>query len=138
MPPPPGTYNATFTVNSVAYGFDVQPNSYQETTQANVTVRAIPWSQVYTIVVQGLPSSPGATIGSKPVTRTYKAVVYTETDYLNLRGQRGQSGLLLTAREVGTGTGYQALLTDCKRADKQDPTTTTGPQTIEVSFTMLA
>lgn len=137
MPPPPAAYLDTFTVNSVVYGFDIRQNGYSEVTQANLTIRAVPWSGAYTIIVQGAASTGGAAVGSKAVTRTYRAVVYTETDYLLLRGQRGQIGLLFTVREPGPGTGYQAVLTDCKRAELQDINTPTGAQTIEVGFTML-
>ena len=134
---PLGLYGSSFTVGGTVYGFDVQTNSYGEDTQANVTIRAIPWSDTYTIIVQGVPASGGGPIGSKAVTRNYRAVVYSETDYLNLRGQRGQQGLVLTPREVGLGTGYQAVLMEVKRSDRQDPTNPAGPQTIEISFTML-
>lgn len=135
---PLNAYLSSFTVNGVQYGFDVQTNSYGEDTEANVNVRAIPWSGTYKIIAQGVAPSPGANIGSKAVTRDYKAVVYSETDYLNIRGQRGQTGTLLTPRETGIAdAGYQAVLMQCRRGDKQDPTDPAGPLTISLKFTML-
>ncbi len=116
-------------------------SSYGENTDANVTIRAIPWASNYTVVVQSG--------GSMPVTRSYRAMVYSEDDYLNLRGQRGAIGNLLTPREQVR----PAILTNCKRGDMQDPngwdkgkvTTGTatgfipisGVQSIELTFTML-
>lgn len=130
---PPLAYNASFTVNTIVFGFDVMPSSYGEQTEANLTIRAIPWAPTYTVIVQGAASTQGATLGSKAVTRTYKAIVYTETDYLLLRGQRGQIGALLTARQ----TVLQAVMTDCKRDSFQDNTDPAGPQIITVGFTMV-
>jgi hypothetical protein len=72
------------------------------------------------------------------VTRNYRAIVYSEQDYLALRGQRGQIGMLLTPREIGPlNVGYLAVLTDCKRGDFQDPRSTDSAQSIEVGFTMI-
>lgn len=122
-------YQASFTVGATAYGFDIRTSSYGEDTQANVTIRPVPYAQTYTIVVQSG--------GSMPVTRTYRAVVYTEDAYLNLRGQRGAIGNLITPREPVRS----AVLTDCRRSDMQAINFTTssasGLQTIELSFTML-
>ncbi len=126
---PESLYQASFTVASIVYGFDIRSSSYGEDTSANVTVRSVPWAQVYTVVVQSG--------GSQPVTRTYRALVYTEDAYLNLRGQRGLTGLLITPREPVRS----AVMTACRRADFQSPIFTTsalsGTQTIELSFTML-
>lgn len=133
MPQLPGAYQATFVVNSIVYGFDILQSAYGESTEANLTIRAMPWAPSYTVIVQGAASTQGASIGSKAVTRNYRCLVYTETDYLNLRGQRGQIGTLTTPRQ----SALLAILTDCKRANFQDPTDVTGPQTIEVNFTML-
>lgn len=138
---PPVIYQASFVVNTVAYGFHIRQNSYGEQTEANLTIRAIPWSGVYTVVVQGAASTPGASVGSNPVTRSYRALVFTETDYLLLRGQRGQIGYLITPREPGPAPlpspGYIVVMTDCKRADLQDINSINGPVTLDVGFTML-
>lgn len=125
MPPPPGVYNASFTVAGTPYGFDVRTNGYGETTEANAVVTAIPWAPTYAVVVQSG--------GSNPVQRRYRAIVYSEADYLLLRGQRGAIGTLASAREPANA----AVLMSCNRADFQDPTSVVGSQSIEVGFTMI-
>jgi hypothetical protein len=129
------TYIAFFTVNGVDYGFDIQTNQYGENTDANVTIRVVPWANtgLYTVVVQSG--------GSGIVTRTYKAIVYSENDYSNLRFQRGLTGQLVTPREAPR----PAVLTNCKRADFQAPLLispvnliTDGIQSMEMTFTMLS
>lgn len=126
-----GVYQASFTVAAVIYGFDIRTSSYGEETNANMTIRPVPWANIatYTVVMQSG--------GSMPVTRTYRAVVYTEDAYLLLRGQRGQVGFLVTPREPSRS----AVLTSCKRSDFQDPyfgaSATSGMQTLDLSFTML-
>jgi hypothetical protein len=132
-------YLSNFTVGGVAYGFDVRTSGYGESTDANLTIEPIPWAQTYTVVVQGA-AAPGGTTGSMPVMRQYRAIVYTEVDYLLLRGQRGQQGILLTPREGGVGSSgaaRPAVLTKCDRADFQDPNTPIGSVTIMVVFVML-
>ena len=127
---PQSGYQANFTsVGLTVAGFDINQSSYQESNQANATVRAIPWANppnasLYAVVVQ--------VGGLQPRTRTYKATVYSELDYGALRALVGQFGLVTTPREPA----QTCMLNAVKRGDRQDVTSPTGPQTLDLEFVM--
>jgi len=122
-------YYAAFTVGGQALGFDIRQNSYQENTQANATIRAVPWAATYTVVVQAR--------GIAPRTRQYRAVLYMEQDYLNLQAAVGQTGILQTPREPNVAAVQNAVLLECRRDDLQNPGDPAGELTVSLSFQML-
>lgn len=123
------TYYAAFTVNGVIFGFDIRQNAYGETNDANATIRVVPWASTYTVVAQ--------IKGLQPRTRTYRAVLYTEQDYLNLQSVVNQTGILQTAREPNVGGTTNAILMNLKRDDLQNPSDATGELTVQMTFQML-
>lgn len=152
---PSGTivYNAGFTANNIAAGFDINQSGYGETVAANLNIRPVPWATPgqYVVSVQ--------VAGFQPYTRTYQITLYAEQDYGALRSLVGQTGTLVTPRE-GSPTPSQpqpAVLTSIKRGNYQYPAwpfdlgggggnppapgSSSGPvdlQTAVVEFTMLA
>src|SRR5258708_6417926 len=128
---PTTVYQANFTAGATVAGFDLNQNSYNETNTVNATIRPIPWANPpsashYAIVIQ--------VGGLMPRTRRYKATVYAEADYLVLRSLVGQLGTVLTPRE----TAQPCLLNSVNRGDRQDITSITGAQTIDLEFTMVS
>lgn len=131
MPPPPGLYQANFTALAIVAGFDIITSTYGEQRVPNATIRSIPWAagnpttfESYAVVVQAVPYQLRR--------RTYKALVYLETHYDALSRLVGEEGTLLTPREPITF----AILDSVHRAEFQDPGTTTGPQTLDLTFTL--
>lgn len=132
--PPPGTligYLDSFVVGGTTVGFDINQSGYGETNTANATIRAIPWANPpngshYAIVIQSG--------GIQPINRPYKATIYSEDDYGILRSLVGQLGILTTVREGA----LSAMLNSVKRGDRQDVTSPTGPQTIELEFILTS
>jgi hypothetical protein len=121
------TYNANFTVGATVAGFDVETNGYSSTVEANKTVRAIPWSQVYSVVLQRG--------GLNPHVRSYRALVYTEADFIQLALLVNvAAGVLITPREP---TGVQANLDLFRRGQSTDRGSVTGLTEVELSFTIL-
>lgn len=121
-------YIASFTVDATVAKFDIRTSSYSEDTSANMTIRPIPWSPTYNIVVQ--------TKGLQPRTRRYRCIVYTEADFLTLRNLVTRSGILVTPRETASMPGTaNAVLTKASRADFQNPSG--EQQTIDLEFVML-
>ena len=127
-------YNANFN----NFGFDVNVSGYGETVEANTTSRAIPWSGIaaYAIINQ--------VGGLTPITRSYQATVYSETDYGALRSQVGLTGQLTTAREgpLGPGEPEMAYLSGIRRGNYQYPAWPapgdgSDVQTIILDFIML-
>jgi hypothetical protein len=127
MPPSPGIYNSTFVSGAITGGFDVMKSEYHEERAVNSTQRTIPWaSNNYAIVVQSRATQLRR--------RRYTVVVYLETDYGALRQLVSLNGTLTTPREIAT----LAMLESVHRGTVQDATTTTGPQTLLLTFVMLA
>lgn len=122
---PLSAYNSSFVVSGTTYGFDLNQNGYGERAEANRTIRPIPWSASYAVVVQ--------TAGVNPIPRRYRITVWTEADYDALLRVVGQSGTLTTPRE----SARQAYLDSVARGDRQDVTSPTGPLTVELAFTLL-
>jgi hypothetical protein len=131
-------YDAVFLANGVNAGFDVSSSGYGESVPANFTARAIPWSPTLSVVVQSG--------GLNPITRTYQATVYQESDYQALRSIVGFLGTLTTPREgVVPATAAPAMLSGVRRGNYQYPAwpgDDTGDgrdiQTLQLDFVMFA
>ena len=129
MPPFPGFYNSAFQATGhPAAGFDVLQNGYiTAPVEANRTVREIPWAQTYSVVIQRG--------GINALVRRYRALVYTEADFLalallvNLPG-----GVLTTPREPNPTA---ANLDSIDREAPIDWTTIDGPCGIQLAFLIL-
>ena len=124
MPPretPPHDYIASFG----GLGFDVRTNGYQSKVEGNRTVRMVPWSQTYNPVIQYG--------GLQPLTRRYRALVYSEDDYLALALLVNTANYLVTPREPGP---VLASLDSIER-DDTDPNTPDGQTGITLNFTMV-
>ncbi len=127
---PQNQYNASFTVGDLAGGFDVRTSGYGDEVEANATIRPIPYAPTYTVVVQ--------VRGVNAKKRSYRGLLYLESDYRTLASLVGQVGILATPREAAPsppGT-TNAVLTSCKRGDMQNPSTPTGELTVELEFVM--
>lgn len=127
MPPPgdigqPAVYEATFG----SAGFDIMQGGYASTVEGNRTVRAIPWSNVYSVVIQRG--------GRNPMTRQYRALVYYETDFVALAILVNVGALILTTpREQAV----LANLDTFARGQFIDWTTPTGATAVDLTFTIL-
>jgi len=127
MPPFPGLYNSTFTAGGVPCGFDVrgEGGSYQAPVEANQTVESIPWAQTYSVVRHYA--------GIKPLTRQYRALVYTTEDMIALAIRVGATGTLLTPRQ-------QSVTASLDKIDPwgdYDRSVPDGALSILLSFTLL-
>lgn len=127
-PDPPligGNYYAVFATANGAFGFDVRRNGYSSTVEANRRIIAIPWAQGYSVVVQRG--------GLNPHVRRYRALVYTESDFIGLALQVNVAGTLQTPREGPV----LANLDSMSRGDTLDPTIPTGATAVDLVFTPL-
>ncbi len=121
-------YHATFTVGTTIAGFDIRTSAYNEETTMNATVRPIPWSQTYAVVIQ--------VAGIQPKTRRYRTLLYLENDYLLLQTLVGQMGALATPREPNPGGTVNAYLQSVKRGDFQWAGDFAGIQGVDLDFVM--
>lgn len=132
MPPPQlpdiptAIYENSFLVGALNVGFDIRQQGYGETVGSNATVRPIPWAASYTVVIQ--------VGGLQPITRQYRAVVWSETDYGALRSVVGQFGALTTQREGGP---QAAMLNSIRRSDMQSQVDPKGAVTVDLEFIMM-
>lgn len=125
MPPPdPITLLPRYTSSFGGMGFDVRTNGYSSKVEGNRTVRAVPWANTYNVVIQYG--------GLQPLTRRYRALVYSEADYLALALLVNTTGELVTPRE---STPTLASLDSVER-DETDPTSPVGQTSITLNFTM--
>ncbi len=112
---PQGNYNSAFTVAGGPHGFDVRTNGYGWTSEANTTIRLIPWATSRSIVVQSA--------GQLPWERRYRAIFYTENDFNFFMTAVSATGTLITPREPS----ILVQLAKCERDDMQAPMTQTSP-----------
>ena len=117
----PSGYTASFG----GLGFDVRTNGYSSKVEGNRTVRAVPWANTYNVVIQYG--------GLQPLTRRYRALVYSEADFLALALLVNNTALLQTPREP---TPTLASLDSIEREDT-DPNTPDGQTAIMLNFTMV-
>ena len=129
LPPPnattPAAGTATFVVGTTTAYFLIRTNSYSSSKEANRSIVSIPWSQPYTVVLQ-----QG---GIKPMSRHYRGVVNSESDFTALALLVNQVGTLTTPREQAV----QAFLQSVARGESEDPTDPAGATTVDLSFDIL-